>query len=177
MWRSAALVFPLWTKCLCVSRCALFLLLNSPAKVFLLELLELRLREQRLRLLGLLGGWLRPIPGLSPWIMAQDLSETERKSTLDHKLTYRHRYANPSGVKKMTKMQCIEKTHKVKKRVTITDDSCNKWAISAFLTFIVSESLVLTPASIKYLRFALIWLFLCFFLNSSTVNTKEEEGV
>ncbi len=47
-------------------QCALFLLLNSPAKVFLLELLELLLCEQRLRLLGLLGRSVRAIPGLSP---------------------------------------------------------------------------------------------------------------
>lgn len=62
--------------------CALFLILDSPAEVFLLELLELLLREQRLRLLGFLGGSVRVIPGLSTCMVAQDLSETESKSTL-----------------------------------------------------------------------------------------------
>lgn len=66
--------------------CALFLLLHSPAKVFFLELLELLLCKQRLRLLGLLGGSVRVVPGLSPCIVVLDLSETESKSTLYAKL-------------------------------------------------------------------------------------------
>lgn len=57
--------------------CASFLFLYSPAKVIFLELLELLLCKQRLWLLGLLGWLVRAIPGLSPWIVAQDLSETE----------------------------------------------------------------------------------------------------
>ena len=64
-----------------VFRCASFLLLHRPAKVLLLELLELLLCEQRLGLLGLLGRRLRAIPGLSPRVVAQDLRETESKST------------------------------------------------------------------------------------------------
>lgn len=58
--------------------CIVFILFNSPAKVLLLELLELLLCEQRLRLLDLLGTPFCSIPGLPPYIMTQNLNQSEK---------------------------------------------------------------------------------------------------
>lgn len=58
--------------------CNVFILFNSPTKVFLLELLELLLREQRLWLLDLFGTLFRSIPGLPPYIMTQNLNQSEK---------------------------------------------------------------------------------------------------
>lgn len=46
-----------------------------------------------------------------------------------------------------------------------------------FLTFSVAESGALEVDAIKYFRFSLIWLFPCFFLNSSANKTREDDEI
>lgn len=44
-------------------------------------------------------------------------------------------------------------------------------------TFLVWDSVVVQLVSVKYLRLELMWLFLCFFLNSSVSAPKTKEQI